>query len=707
MITRYKLEFTPTEASHWGKVDFVRDDSSILLHISLRPDEGVVVNTKQGGQWGTEERIVGALRAGQSYVLSLELSGAEVTLLLGDLPALNLLLPEPITADCSLKTDLLIMAHSTTPQPVVASREEVALTGPIVVELGGTKFSFRGLDDAAISFLKGTVAKFLSAHVMSPADGILFDFSRTGGAVGCILQAFFPRATIAVVLPELEFPLARENAALNGQSNALLLGDEETIRALTALGTKAKGSSLFSAGSAQSEVQEAKPSKVKSSRIPLLLAEHPVAAVVGRDIFQLGEPLAAALEAFLSTSNAAVCSLERQPFGPLTSITIGSRRGMKVDFVGNPWTLRYDRVGSVTQRDSRLDIGVAMYNTGKFIVPCLESLLAVDRGDIHVILVDDGSTDDSLQYVANAFANHPRLKVISKPNGGCASARNYARTMSDAAYVAFVDADDFVDPGMFPALLDAARLSGNEIVQSGFCFFDDATEQATASYELDQFKDWARTPINGSTCFRIPSELLIRGQPTIWRRVYRRDFLDNKGIWFPEHIRAFDDMIFHFMTLYYSRDVLHLDGVKYYYRQHAAQDIKQGDERHFYSLEMYRLIARRALREGWNSFNFFIPSLVNTLNWSLGALRDDLVQPFLAGGAELWVMLERAFGPGTVPPSALADVWHPDFVPAVVDRRRLLAASNVGFAAAYLDSPLLHPSTIVMARRLAAPFGPG
>jgi hypothetical protein len=66
-----------------------------------------VVNTKLGGQWGTEERIVGALRAGQSYVLSLELRGAEGTLSLGDLPALNLLLPEPITADCSVQTDLL------------------------------------------------------------------------------------------------------------------------------------------------------------------------------------------------------------------------------------------------------------------------------------------------------------------------------------------------------------------------------------------------------------------------------------------------------------------------------------------------------------------------------------------------------------------------------------------------------------------------
>ena len=104
------------------------------------------------------------------------------------------------------------------------------------------------------------------------------------------------------------------------------------------------------------------------------------------------------------------------------------------------------------------------------------------------------------------------------------------------------------------------------------------------------------------TCLLVPTWLLIQGQPSIWRRVYRRDFLDNRNIWFPEHIRAFDDQIFQLLTLQHVPDVPMLDGVHYLYRQHPAQDIKQGDERHFYSLEMFRLVFKRGISEGWNDF---------------------------------------------------------------------------------------------------------
>jgi hypothetical protein len=80
------------------------------------------------------------------------------------------------------------------------------------------------------------------------------------------------------------------------------------------------------------------------------------------------------------------------------------------------------------------------------------------------------------------------------------------------------------------------------------------------------------------------------------------------------------------------------------------------------------------------------------------------VQPFIKGASELWVMLERAFNRDTVRPEAVVQVRHPDFGPAVEARRRQFAISNIGFGAIYLDAMLMHPTTLQMGRKLAAPL---
>src|SRR5690606_36653801 len=99
---------------------------------------------------------------------------------------------------------------------------------------------------------------------------------------------------------------------------------------------------------------------------------------------------------------------------------------------------------------------------------CLDSLLAEATDDIRVIVVDDGSTDGSGDAVRDRHGDNPRLRLLHKENGGCASARNHGRMASDATHVAFVDADDMADPLLFPDLLDLARYTGAEVVQGGF-----------------------------------------------------------------------------------------------------------------------------------------------------------------------------------------------------------------------------------------------
>lgn len=353
----------------------------------------------------------------------------------------------------------------------------------------------------------------------------------------------------------------------------------------------------------------------------------------------------------------------------------------------------------ISGRRPGLDVVVAMYNARAWIGDCLDGLLARSDPALRVLVVDDGSTDGSGELVAARGAEDARVSLLPKANGGCASARNYGRLLSHAAHIAFVDADDVPGPDLFPELLELARYTGAEVVQGGFEALhadSDGALRAVPSYETDTpaFAALTRRRFGTGQCFTVPAAVLIEGQPTIWRRVYRRDFLDSRNIWFPEHIRAFDDQIFQLLTLHHARNVPMLDHVFYGYRQHPGQDIRQGDARGFYSLEMFRMILKRALAEGWNDLGPVLRSYVNTVNWTHAGLRPDLRPLFAITALELWVIMRKALGP-----AAFADL--PDDLLDLPDRdhhlarlRRRLAGLGDSYAWGYLDSIDMHVPAI-------------
>ena len=199
--------------------------------------------------------------------------------------------------------------------------------------------------------------------------------------------------------------------------------------------------------------------------------------------------------------------------------------------------------------------------------------------DQHIWVVDDRSTDDSVARLRGAFGDPPGLTLLRKPNGGCASARNWGRMHSRAAHIAFVDADDMADPGFYAALLELARYSGQGAVQGAFQAFRDSADRGRVWLpipEAEAHADLPRRPFGATQVFDVPWPEVVIGQPTIWRRVYRRDFLDGHDIWFPEHIRAFDDQIFQIVSGYHAGHVPARADLRYLYRQHPGQDIAQG-----------------------------------------------------------------------------------------------------------------------------------
>ena len=112
-----------------------------------------------------------------------------------------------------------------------------------------------------------------------------------------------------------------------------------------------------------------------------------------------------------------------------------------------------------------LSIIMPVYNTGSYLDVTVNSVLAQTYRDFELIMVDDGSTDDSGKLCdALALKDH-RIRVIHKKNGGVASARNAGLGAASGEYIGWVDSDDLVSPVMFQVMMDMAEKYEADIVQ--------------------------------------------------------------------------------------------------------------------------------------------------------------------------------------------------------------------------------------------------
>lgn len=104
--------------------------------------------------------------------------------------------------------------------------------------------------------------------------------------------------------------------------------------------------------------------------------------------------------------------------------------------------------------DSLVAVIVPVYNSGKFLNKCIDSLLNQTITDIEIILVDDGSTDGSAEICDGYAKREKRVRVIHKCNAGQAMARLDGLCITNSKYVGFVDSDDWVEPNQFLRMLE-------------------------------------------------------------------------------------------------------------------------------------------------------------------------------------------------------------------------------------------------------------
>ena len=101
-----------------------------------------------------------------------------------------------------------------------------------------------------------------------------------------------------------------------------------------------------------------------------------------------------------------------------------------------------------------ISVIVPVYNVAMYLPQCLDSILGQDHENLEVILIDDGSRDESGE-ICDAYARRDsRLRVIHQKNGGAAAAKNAGLRIATGEYLSFVDSDDYLEPNVYGYMLE-------------------------------------------------------------------------------------------------------------------------------------------------------------------------------------------------------------------------------------------------------------
>lgn len=119
----------------------------------------------------------------------------------------------------------------------------------------------------------------------------------------------------------------------------------------------------------------------------------------------------------------------------------------------------------------KVSVIVPIYNTEKFLEKCIESILNQTLEEIEIILINDGSADNSHKICQEyAEKNKNRIRYINNKNIGCSATRNLGIELAQGEYIAFVDSDDYIDKEMYEEMYEEATSKNYDVVISGIIY---------------------------------------------------------------------------------------------------------------------------------------------------------------------------------------------------------------------------------------------
>lgn len=175
----------------------------------------------------------------------------------------------------------------------------------------------------------------------------------------------------------------------------------------------------------------------------------------------------------------------------------------------------------------KVSIIVPVYNVENYIGKCLDSLINQTLENIEIILVNDGSTDNSKEKIEK-YLKDKRIIYLEKENGGLSDARNYGIPYAKGEYIGFVDSDDYVEKTMFEKMYNKAVEENADMVECDF---------------LWEYPN--KTKVDTGKIYEGKKEAILEARVVAWNKIIKRKILENTQIEFPKGLRYEDVEFFY------------------------------------------------------------------------------------------------------------------------------------------------------------------
>lgn len=205
---------------------------------------------------------------------------------------------------------------------------------------------------------------------------------------------------------------------------------------------------------------------------------------------------------------------------------------------------------------------VPFYNVENYIEKCLETLVHQTLENIEIILVNDGSTDRSINVVKKFLEQYPdKITYLEKENGGLSDARNYAIPYAKGEYIAFLDSDDYVEKTMYKDMYELAKKEDSDMVECNFHW----------EYP-DKKKEDIGVAYNGK------KEMLEKVRVVAWNKLIKKEVLEKSKVTFPKGYR-YEDVEFTYKLIPYLDKVSFLKKSCVHYIQREGSISNNQNER--------------------------------------------------------------------------------------------------------------------------------
>ena len=182
----------------------------------------------------------------------------------------------------------------------------------------------------------------------------------------------------------------------------------------------------------------------------------------------------------------------------------------------------------------KISIIVPIYNAEKKLHRCIESILNQSYKNLEIILVNDGSSDNSINICEKYKIKDNRIIIIDKENAGVSVARNSGLNIATGKYIQFVDSDDYINPDMCEKLIKTINKNNADVVVCGYNKITNGKIESkfikeTTVFEMYNFKNTFNEIFKGAL-FNVP-----------WNKLYKREKINN---YFKEDLSIGEDLLF-------------------------------------------------------------------------------------------------------------------------------------------------------------------